>query len=158
GLGAGECRMSEAPNPYDCSSPGNLFTGYDLMRRRIVRGVKGGSSYAILGGRRCGKTSLLLELEKDLQQAATETHRLLPRILDMQAVTPRSASDFFCSVLELALQDFGRPEARPTNYQEFLKSLDQIKPEVERKHGPNWIVVLLIDELETALARLPDSE
>jgi predicted nucleotide-binding protein len=150
--------MSEAVNPYDCSNPGSLFMGYEKTRQKIVRGIKNGSSYAILGGRRCGKTSLLLQLETDLQQAATGTHRLLPSILDMQAVTPRSTSDFFSSVLEGAMQDLDAPDARPANYQEFLKNLDRAKSRLEQKYGPNWIVVLLIDELETAMRRLPDTE
>jgi len=63
---AQEFRKGE-PNPYDCSNPGNRFTGYEAARSRIEKGIKNGSSYAILGGGRCGKTSLLLRLEKDLQ-------------------------------------------------------------------------------------------
>lgn len=149
--------MSEAVNPYDCSNPGNLFMGYENTRQRIVRGIKNGSSYAVLGGRRCGKTSLLLQLESDLQQASTQTHCLLPRIWDMQAVTPRSTSDFFSSLLELTVQGLEAPHAKAADYQEFLKSLDQAKSKLEQRHGPNWIVVLLIDEFEL-MSRLPDTE
>ena len=147
--------MSELANPYNCSRPGNLFVGYERMRARMIRGLKSGKSYALLGGRRCGKTSLLLKLEEDLNQQAGDTHRMLPRVLDMQAVVPRSPSDFFRAIYALVAPDAGDDVG---NYQEFLACLDLARPALERQHGPNWLIVLLIDEFESGVARLPDSE
>src|SRR3954471_14639379 len=134
--------MRELNNPYDCSSPGNLFTGYEQMRRKMARGLKNGNSYALLGGRRCGKTSFLLQLEADLHQGVSETHRLLPRILDMQAIAPRSPADFFQAFYALTVQDTDAPAVEVKHYQDFLTRMDQAKPLLEQKHGPNWIIVL----------------
>ena len=59
--------MIPAHNPYNCTAPGSLFVGYEQERGQIMQGFRDGNSYAILGGRRCGKTSLLLQLVRDLQ-------------------------------------------------------------------------------------------
>jgi predicted nucleotide-binding protein len=150
--------MAELENPYDCSSPGNLFTGYDSARRRIMRGLRNGGSFAILGGRRCGKTSFLLQMEKDLYAESSGNNRLLPRLLDMQAFTPRSSADFFRAVYDTTVQDIGPPPAEVSGYQSFLTVLDRVSPALERHYGSDWIIVLLIDEFETAIERLPDSE
>jgi predicted nucleotide-binding protein len=150
--------MAEAMNPYNCSRPGNLFTGYERMRDHMIRGLRNGKSYAVLGGRRCGKTSFLLKLEEDLNQQAVETHRLLPRMLDMQAIVPRTPADFFRAIYGLAVQDMGAAPSDLVNYQDFLARLDQARAAIEQKHGPNWVIVLLIDEFDSAIARLPDSE
>ena len=54
-------------NPYNCAEPGNLFVGYERLRQELLNGFRNGRSYAILGGRRCGKTSLLKQIAVDLQ-------------------------------------------------------------------------------------------
>jgi len=145
-------------NPYNSSRPGHAFVGYGAARSRMMRGFKNGKSYAVLGGRRCGKTSMLLQVAADLNRESTDSFQFLPRMLDMQAVVPRSPADFFRAISLLALQDVSSASAEPRNYQDFLSALDQVRPLLEQKHGPNWVVVLLIDELESALASLPDSE
>jgi KaiC/GvpD/RAD55 family RecA-like ATPase len=48
-------------NPYNSTKPGNLFTGYEKLGQRILNGLSNGKSFAVMGGRRCGKTSLLLQ-------------------------------------------------------------------------------------------------
>ena len=150
--------MIEPANPYDCSTPGTLFTGYERIRQQMLKGVKNGKSYALLGGRRCGKTSFLLKLEDDLAKSATETHTLLPRLIDMQAIVPRNPADFFKAVYSVTVQDSDGPVAEILGYQNFLSQIDKAVPSLEKKHGANWVVVLLIDELESAMQRLPDSE
>src|ERR1700728_2791111 len=97
--------MTEPVNPYNCSSPGVLFTGYASTRRRMMQGLRNGNAYALLGGRRCGKASFLLELEKDLNRDPGNGCRLLPRMLDMQAVAPRTPGDFFTAIYALATSD-----------------------------------------------------
>jgi predicted nucleotide-binding protein len=150
--------MTEPVNPYNCSSPGVLFTGYASTRRRMMQGLRNGNSYALLGGRRCGKTSFLLEMEKDLNRDPGNGCRLLPRMLDMQAVAPRTPGDFFTAIYSLATIDCEVPAPAITGYQSFLSAMDGAKPIIERKHGAHWVLVLLIDELEAAMERLPDSE
>lgn len=150
--------MTEPVNPYNCSAPGVLFTGYSTTRRRMMQGLRNGNSYALLGGRRCGKTSFLLEMEKDLNQDPGNGCKFLPRMLDMQAVAPRTPGDFFTAIYALATSDCAVTAPAITGYQSFLSAMDQAKPLIERKHGVNWLMVLLIDELESAMERLPDSE
>ena len=150
--------MGELTNPYDCSRPGTLFTGYEQTRRRMVRGLKNGNSYAVLGGRRCGKTSFLLEIERDISKEASETHKLLPRLLDMQAIVPRSPGEFFGAIYGVTVQDCGAPAVEIPNYRSFLSEIDKALPMLEQRYGVNWIVTLLIDELEAAVERMKDSE
>ena len=33
--------MNEQTNHYDCSRPGNLFVGYEQIRQRMIKGLKG---------------------------------------------------------------------------------------------------------------------
>src|SRR5215468_2129037 len=53
------------------------------------------SIYAITGGRRCGKTSLLLQIAKDLEAQTGGTLQFLPRFLDLQGEIPHSNAEFF---------------------------------------------------------------
>jgi predicted nucleotide-binding protein len=148
--------MEGSVNPFNCSRPGNLFIGYSDARMRIRRGLENGKSYAVLGGRRCGKTSLLMRIEDDLQQE--QPGRLRPCMLDMQAVVPRSPADFFHAVYKLTAASTNSPPWNGRNYQDFLDSLDRARPLIERRYGPDWVTVLLIDELDSGTAKLPDSE
>src|ERR1039458_8953585 len=150
--------MGELINPYNCSRPGNLFTGYERPLAQMIRGLKNGKSYALLGGRRCGKTSFLLKLEEDLNQQSVDTHRFLPGMLDMQAIIPRTPADFFRAVHALVVQNTGAPPSDVIHYRDFLARLDHARPAIEQQHGPNWVIALLIDEFESGVARLPDSE
>ncbi|HEV3316335.1 MAG TPA: nucleotide-binding protein [Candidatus Angelobacter sp.] len=101
---------------------------------------------------------MLIQLAKDLIQPRLDFGRFLPRILDMQAIVPRSAADFFRAVYSLVVQDISDGSVEIHNYQDFLASLDKAKTLIERVHGPKWLVILLIDELDSAIATLPDSE
>jgi predicted nucleotide-binding protein len=152
--------MNGSPNPYNCSRPGHLFRGYERVRRRIV--ANSSKSYAVLGGRRCGKTSLLLKLEEDFNAQLPGAYRAAPRLLDMQAIVPRSTHDFFSAIYSAAVQNTAAQESSlpqtPQQYQTFLKSLDAARPSIETAYGANWQCVLLIDELDSAAATLPDSE
>ncbi|MFL5348673.1 MAG: hypothetical protein ACJ8AT_28085 [Hyalangium sp.] len=149
-------------NPYNCSDPGRSFVGYEAERQEVLRGFVNGKSYALLGGRRCGKTSLLMRLREDLQQRGLKPFQALPRFLDIQSLVPRSPFDFFSRIHTLVTEGLGTPawESPPPRqaYQEFLNRLDELHPLMERAHGARWLVVLLIDELDAAPKHLPDSE
>ena len=43
-------------------------------------------------------------------------------------------------------------------YQEFLKKLASIVPNLNEQYGDNWVVVLMIDELDAALSKLRDDQ
>ena len=148
--------MNDSGNPYNCSRPGNLFVGYSGVLGRMLRGLTNGKSYAVLGGRRCGKTSFLLKLEQNLKQAPDQN--IFPRILDMQAVVPRSPADFFGAIYATAVQGIEAQVWNGAHYQDFLSSLDRTSGLIEQRYGPNWVDVLLIDELDSGASKLPDSE
>lgn len=150
------------PNPYNCSVPGRSFVGYGALRQEVLRGFVNESSYALLGGRRCGKTSLLLKLQEDLQQGGLAPFRVLPRFLSMQSFVPRTPFDFFSRLHALVAEGLGAPtwDSPPSRqtYQEFLKRLDDLHPLLERAHGGRWLAVLLMDELDAAPKHLEDSD
>ncbi len=75
-----------AINPYNCTKPGNLFVGYKKRRQEILDGFRNSNSYAIVGGRRCGKTSFLMQIEEDLQAGGLAPLTPIPRFLDIQSL------------------------------------------------------------------------
>jgi len=101
---------------------------------------------------------MLMQIATDFTQERMNSYRYLPRILDMQAVVPRSPSDFFRAVYSLVMQDISDTSVDLHNYQDFLALLTRSQPLIEQKYGANWVMVLLIDELESAVTTLPDSE
>src|SRR5687767_8740791 len=64
---AEEGRYMNIKNPYNCTEPGNHFVGYKQLRQDLLDGFRDGHSFAVLGGRRIGKTSLLMQMENDLR-------------------------------------------------------------------------------------------
>ena len=119
-------------NPYNCALPGHAFVGHERMRRQLLRGFRNGNSYAILGGRRAGKTSLLVQIERDAQRADLAPFRALPRFLDIQELGELTPSLLFEQFYNLAIRDV---EAEPwtpgepgREYQHFLGRLDAAKP------------------------------
>jgi hypothetical protein len=145
-------------NPFNCSLPGNLFAGYQNERNRIVVGLlENQKSFAVFGGRRCGKTSLLMQLEKDIRAKAPKC--VQPRFIDMQAIVPRTAGEFFCALYKSII--VGLPEAPVApqtlrDFSEFLGLLGQVSTLIESHFGPQWLLVLLVDELDSAASSLQD--
>lgn len=151
-------------NPYSCTIPGRLFVGYEELRKELLTGFRDGNSYAILGGRRCGKTSLLLQIEKDLHTKAdwlTPFHPL-PRFLDIQTLSHLTPNMLFEMMYNLIVKE---SEIQPWDaetpgreYQTFLKLMDEVKLVLDAQYGTHWLVILLIDELDAALEKLPDDQ
>lgn len=149
-------------NPYNSTKPGNLFTGYGKQRLRILNGLNNGKSFAVMGGRRCGKTSLLLQLEKDLGIAISAQQALLPRFVDIQAELPKSAEEFWACVSRFTVEGTHLPILQPGHntqpYQAFLAWLSRIALQMTELNSANWMVMLLLDELEVAASRLPNDD
>ncbi len=145
---------------FNCSAPGNCFTGYERLRRGILSGLAHGKSFAILGGRRCGKTSLLLQLEKDLQNEPAGPFNLQPRFLDIQALGQVTPARLFKAVFKrIAPGVKTLPNYEPGDeYEDFLEQLDEIQPQLKKEHGNDWLVVLLVDELDAAISSLPNDQ
>ena len=77
-------------------------------RRQEIEGIlKGfgegnGSSYALVGGRKMGKTSMLLEIERQINALPVEQNtspKLVPIYLDLVSVQPQKPGDFFQPII-----------------------------------------------------------
>jgi len=149
-------------NPYNCSAPGNLFVGYERLRQELLNGFRNGRSYALLGGRRCGKTSLLMQIAADLQHEGLAPLIPIPRLLDIQALSRCSLQVLFEQMYAVVVQEISAPPLLLNNegreYQDFLAALDQAKLQLDHQYGEDWVVILLIDELDTAIEKLPDDQ
>src|SRR6516162_9184778 len=98
-------------NPYNSTKPHNLFVGREELLREVINGFRNGNSFAVLGGRRCGKTSLLLELERRLQNSQTfEAYKVIPRYLDMQSLGQISSEELFEHIYSLVVQEVAAPK------------------------------------------------
>src|SRR5262249_28630459 len=127
-------------NPYNCAKPGNLFVGYDRLRQELLTGFRNGYSYAILGGRRCGKTSVLLQLQKDLQGYVLSPHVPLPRLLDIQGLDQLTPRLLFQKFYTLTVEGLDAPPFLPGEsegaYQQFLSALKKAASIIEQRYGP----------------------
>lgn len=153
----------ESPRPYNPTVPGHGFVGYERLRRQLLNGFVNGNSFAVLGGRRCGKTSLLIQIERDVRKQGLAPFTPLPRRLSMLKLGAVTPERLFEKIYLLVVE--GVPEAPPWTtpqpgraYDHFLKQLGEAKAALEAAHGPRWLVLLLIDELDAAVKKLPDDQ
>lgn len=153
----------KSKNPYNPAIPGNLFIGYERLRGNILNGFLNGNSFAILGGRRCGKTSLLMQIEKDLGNKRLLPYHPIPARFSLQELGSLTPDILFEKIYNLVIQgiqaapDWG--DSQPDREgQKFLKALDTISPMLNKHYGPDWLIVLLIDELDSAISHLPDDQ
>src|SRR5688572_5295869 len=126
--------------PYNCSRPGNAFVGYETLRAELIEDLVNGKSFAILGGRRCGKTSLLLQLQKDLEKRP----EFQPRFIDFQALGTVTPAHIFNAFLQLIAPPDFVPSRCPqgNEYAWFLSQLENLRTGLEKRMGSDWIVVL----------------
>src|SRR5271165_3122374 len=148
-------------NIYNSTKPHNLFVGREELLHELINGFRNGNSFALIGGRRSGKTSLLLELESRLQNRETlHPFTSIPRYLDLQALGKISAEELFGQFYSLVVQEITAPKWIPSppgkEYQNFLGHLDSAAGLLKIKYGPNWLVLLLVDELDSAIGQLPN--
>ncbi len=150
-------------NPYNCNTPGNLFVGYEPLRKEMLDGFRNGNSYAVLGGRRCGKTSLLIQIEKDLHATTLGQFHLLPRRISKHEFGDLTPNLLFEKIYEKVVQSVKR--AKPwkkgesgKDYQTFLQHLKKANSVLHSQYGPNWLVILLFDELDALRSCLPDDQ
>lgn len=149
-------------NPYNCTQPGNLFVGYERVRRKLLSGFRNGNSFALLGGRRMGKTSLLMQIERDLQEEDLSPFTPLPRYLDIQGLGQLTPALLFESIYSLVVREVEPPSwssGEPgREYQDFLEHLEAASAALDQKYGSDWLVILLVDELDAAISSLPDDQ
>jgi hypothetical protein len=148
-----------AISPYNCTEPGHAFFGFDALRRDILTGLRNGHSFAVLGGRRCGKTSLLLRLQADIARDGLSPYTTVTGLLDVQGLPRRSVGALFREIYLLITRDIdvaAWPADAPGQYEEFLSRFDSAQQALTARYGPDWLAVLLIDELDGAIQYLED--
>jgi len=92
-------------NPYNPAKPGNLFVGYERLRQQLLNGFLNGNSFALLGGRRIGKTSLLIQIGKDLQAEGLAPFTPLPRFLNIQELGRLTPALLFERIYSLVVEE-----------------------------------------------------
>lgn len=158
--------MSPGPNPYNFNLPvgPEMFYGREQDVRALVTQLTAmpGDSFALIGGRRMGKTSLLEQVLAALEQPAGDgSSRLIPipLLIDLSGQGIRSASGFFVMAAEETYErladglgvDPGRPE--PPGPEQppgpWLKRLLQRwNQAATRERGLPLRLILLLDECE----------
>lgn len=147
-------------NPYNCTKPHNLFVGYERLRQELLTGFINGNSYALLGGRRCGKTSFLMQIEEDIEEKGLAPFHPLPRRFSVQELEILTPALLFEKIYHRVVQGVEaktwKNDEQGREYQNFLKHLDNAESLLNNKYGSDWLVILLIDELDGAISSLPD--
>lgn len=143
-------------NPYNCTAPGHIFHGHERLLRKLENRLANGQSIALIGGRRCGKTSVLLELEKRL----LDSDIMRPVCISIQAqgsVTSAILFEQLFNALTAELSDCEWQGAREgREYEDFIQQLHAAEPAIQKKLGRNWCLVWLVDELDNLIDKLPD--
>ena len=143
---------------YNINIPGNLFVGYQRLRKEIIMGLRNGNSYAIIGGRRCGKTSMLIQLEKDLKKLPPGLNHPIPlrlSILELEKINPdRLFEVLYDAIGTIVPVDPWTPGENGREYTNFIQHLNTIKPILDQKYTHRWYIVFLVDELDAASANL----
>ena len=142
-------------NPYTCETPGNLFVGYQQQRAALLIGLMNRRNYAVIGGHRCGKTSFLLQLQEDIERQTNGNIRILPRYVNIKELGPNSEADFFSAIWSRVTKDVeinSLAEKEITVFDESFFGLRRLASLFDQRYGPGWLVVLLIDELDSVAA------
>ena len=136
--------------------------GYDRLRQVLIQGFCDGNSFAILGGRRCGKTSLLMQIESELNEQPLSSLCAVPRRFSIQALGQMTLGELFGQIYDLVTLGIdASARQKPSDgreYQDFLCQLDDASLKIAQEYGENWVVILLIDELDNALSLLYDDQ
>lgn len=149
-------------NPYNCAKPGNQFVGYEEERRNLLDGFRNGNSFAIIGGRRIGKTSLLMQIEKDIEERGIDNFN--PRVVrfSFQEFDPNLTSEELFKYLFDNIVKSLKPKLLwdsnlgSFSYDRFRENLIKVEFALKKFIGNNWLVIFLIDEMDGALKRLSD--
>ena len=146
-------------NPYSYNRPGTHYVGNEELRQQVIEGlVRRREHFAIVGGRRCGKSSTLDVLKDDLKPYKS----FLPLLVEpgeFQEVSP--AILFHKFLVTLAPErnwDSFLTAKQP--YMAFCNSVEgSVRTELERKgYGREWVVVVMVDEVDALAEDLRNAE
>lgn len=138
--------------------------GYNDTRKEILIGLRNGHSFAIIGGRRCGKTSLLMQIEKDIlrhkDRFLSPCHPI-PVRFSVQEFDYISPDRLFDELYQgIAKQVDGakawKNAKNGRDYDNLKRHLKPLIPKLEQKFGPDFLIIFLIDELDASVDKLPD--
>lgn len=154
-------------NPYDVTTTDSHYVGNErLLGDLISRITTSTQSFAIVGGRRCGKTSTLYRLQKDLDKIPNHevvylTLYLSPGSFDHASATTRySSADLWRRIYGLLTKEVSiagqDPVAEVATYQSFLSVLRDTDDSLRSHHsGRQWIAIVMIDEIDAIKDGLP---
>lgn len=97
-----ETKIKREENPYDPKVPVteiNQFFGRKEIIDQILTGIDNEKSFAVIGGRKIGKTSLLNLLAQKIHKKSSDDTILIPLVMDLQKITPKSRISFFKFIL-----------------------------------------------------------
>ncbi len=150
-------------NPYNYNLPvePDMFFGRDEDLKILIDNVTAprGDSFALIGGRRMGKTSLLemmqLSLENRIKNETT-TIMTLPIMLDFTGEDVNSATDFFQAVkdetemflVDLLSTPLPQISTRQLSAPVFGKLLEKWDLRLLKEHKYRLRLILLLDECE----------
>lgn len=147
-------------NPYIAGSPVRnqvMFYGRDELMHRIQNLVHK-NSFMIFGARRIGKTSLLLQLKKNLAELKSDDYKFFPCFIDLQGVREDDLFHHMMDEVHTHRDDWGLSELslaydeddqRDYQARQFSKDLKQIIVSLQALHPQCHIqLVLLMDEVD----------
>ncbi len=145
-------------NPYIAGAPvlnEKMFFGREALLQRILNALPN-NSLMLHGPRRIGKTTLLHQLRKKLEQTEDAQHRFFPVYIDLQGVD--EVRFFAAMAMDIAealsghLTNAGqlRIHTKPAQYsaRDFAADLREILQQLQQKNDKNSVLVLLIDEVD----------
>lgn len=148
-------------NPYNFTLPvtdPKRFFGHHELVNELVHGLSNQKAYAIYGGRRTGKTSILRMIEYKLEENSVGSmrYKIIPIYLDLELEVFTSPKDFFQVVLDKLQVKLSSGRSKlleqnlvlTNNYaikfiRAFINLLECIEPEYQ-----NIKIALLIDGLD----------
>ncbi len=148
-------------NPYRYQIPGHHYVG-DLPRRVIEGMTNRGEHFGIIGGRRCGKTSILKVLERRLPNESS-AQAVVPVPIHVNALDRVSPGVLFREILTAMITElkgdrwsaFAREEEPYAAFRAALK--ERMGNDLTDRYGGDWMVAILIDEIDTVAERLKEN-
>lgn len=145
-------------NPYIAGSPvraAAMFYGRDELMQRI-QGLVHNNSFMIHGDRRIGKTSLLLQLRKNLSELRSERYAFYPAFIDLQGIREEDLFHHMMAELlpqaaewDISRDGLGfREEAQGYQSRHFSKDIKKLIQRLGEKNESHVVVVLLVDEVD----------
>ena len=141
-------------NPYNTSRPGNQYVGNAELRQEIVERVAfGAESFAVVGGPRCGKTSTISVIAKELEALKTNGRAFLPIEIGPGTLDTWSPGAIFQKLFELLVSGLPTPVSETIDDRKPYESLNARLAAVAAKlvdhYGPHWTAIVLIDQIDS---------